>query len=216
MATVAEFSVPTSAFPFAGLFEAAPEATVELERVVPVGNVLVPYLWVRRVDGDRLRSVVEREAAVGSAAVVDDLGDEFLLRVEWAPDERDFLRAIADAEVSILSATGTADGWTFEVRAESNDRIAAFRSTCRDAGIPAALRTLHSLEPVANGRSVRLTGPQREALLLAYRRGYFDHPRRATLEEIAAELGISRQALAARLRRGHRRLVEDVLDPAAG
>ncbi|AEH36174.1 helix-turn-helix domain-containing protein [Halopiger xanaduensis] len=48
---------------------------------------------------------------------------------------------------------------------------------------------------------------QLEALELAYERGYFDEPRRATLEDLAAGVGITRQSLAGRLRRGHRNLL---------
>lgn len=52
-------------------------------------------------------------------------------------------------------------------------------------------------------------------------RGYFDEPRRATLDDLASELGITRQSLAGRLRRGHRNLLaglfgfgEQVQNPA--
>jgi len=47
-----------------------------------------------------------------------------------------------------------------------------------------------------------LTDPQREALVLAYERGYFNSPREVTMEELGAELGITQQAVASRLRRG--------------
>ncbi|MFC7027483.1 helix-turn-helix domain-containing protein [Halomicroarcula sp. GCM10025710] len=43
------------------------------------------------------------------------------------------------------------------------------------------------------------------------RAGFFDEPRTATLEDVAAELGISRQAVANRLRRGHRALIREML-----
>lgn len=43
---------------------------------------------------------------------------------------------------------------------------------------------------------------QREALILAVERGYFAVPRETKLEEIAEELGITRQAASERVRRG--------------
>ncbi|WP_394349503.1 helix-turn-helix domain-containing protein [Natronococcus pandeyae] len=46
-----------------------------------------------------------------------------------------------------------------------------------------------------------LTTPQREALACAVRHGYFEIPRRISLEELAAELGVTHQALSERLRR---------------
>jgi predicted DNA binding protein len=44
--------------------------------------------------------------------------------------------------------------------------------------------------------------------LLAYERGFFDIPRRATAADLAAELDVSRQAVSERLRRGYAALVE--------
>jgi predicted DNA binding protein len=51
------------------------------------------------------------------------------------------------------------------------------------------------------------TPEQREALVTAYEMGYFTEPRETSLEEIAAELGISPTAVAGRLKRGMRSLV---------
>ncbi|WP_255681438.1 helix-turn-helix domain-containing protein [Natrinema sp. SYSU A 869] len=47
-----------------------------------------------------------------------------------------------------------------------------------------------------------VTPEQREALLLALERGYFDTPRKVTLTELAEEFDISSQALSDRIRRG--------------
>jgi predicted DNA binding protein len=44
--------------------------------------------------------------------------------------------------------------------------------------------------------------------LLALERGYYDEPREATLDDLAGEVGISRQAYARRLRRGYRTLIQ--------
>jgi predicted DNA binding protein len=41
--------------------------------------------------------------------------------------------------------------------------------------------------------------------------GYFEEPRAATLDEIAAELDITRQSLSQRLRRGHHALIANTI-----
>jgi predicted DNA binding protein len=56
-----------------------------------------------------------------------------------------------------------------------------------------------------------LTRAQREALGLAFDRGYFDVPRDGSLDEMATNLDISPQALSDRLRRGQRNLLEVAL-----
>ena len=52
-----------------------------------------------------------------------------------------------------------------------------------------------------------LTDSQREALLVAFERGYFEEPRNATLSDVAAELDISQPAASGLLRRGIKRLI---------
>ncbi len=52
-----------------------------------------------------------------------------------------------------------------------------------------------------------LTDSQREALLVAFERGYFEDPRNATLSDVAADLEISQPAASGLLRRGINRLI---------
>lgn len=56
-----------------------------------------------------------------------------------------------------------------------------------------------------------LTRPRYEALRAAYDRGYFEVPREIDLQELAAELDISHQALGERLRRAKADLVEQTI-----
>lgn len=60
-----------------------------------------------------------------------------------------------------------------------------------------------------------LTPLQRKALNEALRKGFFDWPRRISLEELSRELGISKVTLSEHLRRGERKLLESVLGNGA-
>lgn len=211
MATIAEFAISADAFPLGHVFEALPDVTIEIERVVPTGDAVLPYFWVRNVPVERVRETLETEGALQSFTVVDDLGDQGLVRADWDPAVEGVLTGVVDAELTLLSATGTEDEWVFEFRAESSDRIAAFQRYCTDRDIDAELVRLHAVDDQSATGQYSLTPDQREALLLAFERGYFDFPRETTLDELAAELGIARQSFADRLRRGHRNLIGDVL-----
>jgi predicted DNA binding protein len=79
-----------------------------------------------------------------------------------------------------------------------------------------ALTALHALTPVESTPEATLTDAQHEALVLAYERGYFDSPRGVTLAELGAELGVSQQAVGARLRRGIRRTLARTLTALEG
>ena len=54
-----------------------------------------------------------------------------------------------------------------------------------------------------------LTDKQYEALNLAFQRGYYDVPRRCTLEELAGILGIKRVAMQERIRRAELRIMNE-------
>ena len=57
-----------------------------------------------------------------------------------------------------------------------------------------------------------LTPAQAEAMKTAYEMGYFEVPRGASSETVAAELGVSKSAFLERLRRGERALLRHILD----
>jgi predicted DNA binding protein len=205
---IAEFTLRAGDFPLGRVFEGHPETSLELDRVVPSGETVIPYFWVQ--DPDRrlgeIRAVFEGLAALRSVSLVDDLGELGLFRAEWEPDSLGIMSAIAATDVSVLSASGTAAGWTFELRAASAERFAEFQRYCLEHDVDLTLGRLSSLSEV-RAADHGLTAEQREALALAYREGYYEEPRGTDLETLAATLGISRQALSGRLQRGYRTLV---------
>jgi len=58
----------------------------------------------------------------------------------------------------------------------------------------------------------RLTEKQQEAVSLAFRLGYFDTPRKVSVDELAQKLGLSSSTLAVHLRRAERRLLAEMLN----
>jgi predicted DNA binding protein len=212
MSTIANVEFDPGVFLLGAIFERFPDAVIELERLVPTGDALVPYFWVRGIseeDAETLDRCLPDEA-VGRR--VDSVGDEHLVRVAWDPVTRQgILQGVIESGLALVSAVGTTDGWRFELRGDEHESIARFQSHCQDHDIPLRLTGVHALAPIRDG-DYGLTDKQREALVLAHQRGYYDSPRESNLEEVAAELGISRQALASRLRRGTRRLLETTVD----
>lgn len=69
----------------------------------------------------------------------------------------------------------------------------------------------HIYNPTIPDEESTLSPQQRDALLTAYRQGYFEVPRRTTLSELADTVEISDSALSQRLRRGTGALVEQTL-----
>lgn len=202
MATEAAFTVLAGEFPLGSIFEEFPAATVELERVVPNDEVVIPYAWVYGVRVDDVEAAFSAHPGVRSLRLVDTVDGQYLLRVEWNSAYRGVLSALAATRVPLLEAVGTSERWLFRIRGDRRDDVAAFYDRCQEWGVPVTMTELHSLTSRQRSREAALTEAQREALVLAYERGYFNTPRGVTMAELGSELGISQQAVGSRIRRG--------------
>lgn len=211
MATEATFTVPSDEFPLGTVFRQLPGVTVRLERVVPGADVVIPYFWVRGAQSDDIVAAFSNHPGVTNIQRVDSVEDEHLLRAEWVSDYDGILSVLAETKVPLIEAIGTDKQWTFEIRGDKRSDIATFQSRCRELDIPITLAALHALTPVETATEAAITDAQQEVLVLAYERGYFNSPRDVTMEELGDELGISQQAIASRLRRGTRRIIENTL-----
>lgn len=215
MATEATFTVPSDHFPLGSVFKHLPEVTVELERIVPARDVVIPYFWVRGTEVDDIEGVFDDHPGVRRIQFVDSVEDEYLMRVEWALDYVDVLTVLAETKIALIQATGTNEQWSFEVRGDARTDLADFQIRCRALDIPIKLTELHAITPVETATEAALTDTQQEALVLAYERGYFESPREVTLEDLGDELGISSQAVSSRLRRGTRQILGNTLPALA-
>lgn len=209
MATVAEFTVDPDVFPLGTVFQDLPGVQVELDRVVPTEESVIPYFWVEGADVDDIVAHFSEHPGVRDIEAVDRFDARHLVRCRWVAEYAGILAGLTEASVALLAGVGTADEWRFEVRSDTREAMSEFQQYCADEDIPIRVTTLQTLAPVDTDR--QMTDAQREALLLAYEEGYYDSPRTATLSELGEQLGISQQALGDRLRRGTRRLIADEL-----
>ncbi|MDG5819946.1 helix-turn-helix domain-containing protein [Natronococcus sp. A-GB7] len=211
MATEASFTVPSDEFPLGTVFEQLPDVSVELERIIPARDVVIPYFWVRGTAVDDVKEAFSEHPGVNKIQFIDSVEDEYLLRVEWAVDYDDVLTTLTETQVALIEALGTNEQWTFDIRGDTRGDLADFQSRCREMGIPITLTGLRALTPVETATEAALTDTQQEALVLAYDLGYFESPREVTMEEIGDELGITEQAVASRLRRGIKHILGSTL-----
>lgn len=210
MTAIAEFTLPPTAFPLGRVFEEYPTVRLELDCVVPTRDTMLPYFWVISSDG-RLAEILalfESFTEIRSVTLLEALDGKGLFEIDWHPGHLGLLDALARSDVTVLSAKGSAHGWLFELRSANRSEFATFQQHCRQLGISVSLAHVSELSELRAGTVHCLTDEQREALELAYSEGYYDDPRGTTLEALADQLGISRQALSARLRRGYRALIE--------
>jgi predicted DNA binding protein len=211
MATEATFTIPADQFPLGTLFKELPGVTVELERIIPAQDVVIPYFWVRGTDVEAIENAFLDHPGVESIRLVDSVEDEYLLRVKWTLDYDGVLSTLMETGVPLMKAIGTDEGWTFDIRGDNRHDIAAFQERCQELDISITLTKLQALTSIDTEAEAALTDTQQEALVLAYERGYFNTPREVTMADLGDELGISQQAVASRLRRGISSILASVL-----
>jgi len=207
MAVKASFTTDQADFPLSAVFEQLSDVTIELDRVVPTNDAVIPYFWISADDTEKLTTDLSADIGIDRVKIIDQVEKQMLVRVDWNLDHESLLTAIANTDVSLLSGMGNSEQWTFELRASEHEGLSQFQTYCRERDIPIELTELHTISPLNADQEYDLTDSQKKLLVVAYSRGYFDSPRGATQDDLADELEITRQAVSSRLQRGIRRLV---------
>ncbi len=201
MSVITEVRIPPDDFELGRILSLDEASAIELETLVPSGNATVPLFWVYELVGAGFLDTVERYPTVTSVTEMDVFEDRTLFKLDWDANQDDLFQCILNHEGQILSAMGTAEGWSFEIRFPNREALSEFQTCCEDTQTLLELtRVYNSTDPEA-GPWYGLSQPQREALMLAVQMGYYDIPRGCTTKELANELGISDQAVTERLRR---------------
>ena len=211
MSVILEFTIENDEFTLGRVLSGPPAMEIELERIVPTGNVVMPFLWVTgEAFDDFERKVIEHEY-VHDILPLDRVEDSTLYRVDWHERQNDLIRGIAETDGTILE--GRADErWHFRIRFVDHDALSSFHNYCTDHEIRIHIvRTYTEIRRTESVKQFGLTEEQREALVLGLRSGYFDTPSQVSLDELSGELDVSQQALSDRIRRGTKRVLTEAL-----
>lgn len=211
MATIVRGTIPADELALNHTLEQLPEVEVECERIVRSGeNVILPLLWVRHADRERVDAALEGDPTVETVDCLTAFEDEYLYRMEWTGDVRLLLHMLTNGEATILDAYGRNDRWQVRVLFQDREHFSLTHDFADEHGLSFDVRSIREMEGEPAGR-FGLTDGQYRALVTAAERGYYAVPSEVSLEELADELGVSHQSLSERLRRGTGALVEDAL-----
>jgi predicted DNA binding protein len=213
---IAEFEIDCAALPLVEIAAAVPAATVETEIQFNHGDRPPFLVHVTHDDPAAVERAFESVAFVGEYTLVGRAGDTRRYQVIPAVgieaqlgdalDDLDGLRALATAEAIIERIRVTPTGWRQTGWFADRAAFEEFRRFWHRNDAFTLRRLTRGGEPADPGDG--LTDPQREALRTAYEMGYFEIPQGASLDEVAARLGITASSLSERLRRAQTHLIE--------
>lgn len=204
MAVIVEFTLDSEDFPFGRATSGDPDVRVQLERVIPLKQARIPFVWAAGEDGnlDEFERHLRTSEIVENVEALTRVGDNVLYYVEWYQDGETFLNGLAETGGTIMEAHGDST-WSFTVRFRDHAHLTQFHQFFQNEGFPVYIERITSLDDEPGSEyGFGLTPAQRDTLIMAVENGYFAIPRETSLEDIAEEVGISSQAASERIRRG--------------
>ena len=213
MSVIASVRLSGADFALGRAFGTLSDTTVRVDSIVPITSAVMPYFWVEAENPDTVTAALEDATMIDAVTIIDDMETKQLLKIDWngCPDE--LVSILLDTDAIVLEASMADDEWTFRLRFRDYDDLSTFSRRCREQDIGIELQQLFSPSRPAEDSQYELTPEQREVLVTAVERGYFEIPRDVTLDELGEIMGISDSAASQRLRRGLATLLDaTVLD----
>jgi predicted DNA binding protein len=209
MIPIVDITVPADSFELGRLLEELPGVHVELERIAPLRNSLLPLFWVSNVDEDRVIAILEESPLTDEVRYLTGDGERKLFEVRWSLEVNGLVQAMRDTDARLLGGESVGKGWDFRLQFPKHDKLDVFRDQCDENGIPIVLRRIYHPRYPRDGNP--MTAAQQEAVLAAYEQGYFEVPRKVSMNELAAAFEISDSAYSQRLRRGLSTLIYETM-----
>jgi len=229
MGYLAEYTVHCDSLPLVDVATRMPEATLTVRVGQPNQGGPPPFVvTVESPDLDAAEATLESSPFV--AEKVRLAADAEARRYRIVPattmeeqlgpvvSDVERLRELAATEAVLEHAEVVRDGWRQRRRCADRSAFDEYWSFWREEASVTIHRLVESPDCEAGSpASSALSDRQQEALLTAFRLGYFEVPRGATLSDVAAELDISPPSASERLRRAQRALIAGSLDaPSTG
>ncbi|MFC4357259.1 helix-turn-helix domain-containing protein [Halobium salinum] len=214
MTVIAEITIPSEEFDLGRVTQTTEDLRIELERVVPMGEGVMPFFWATGGtpdDFDAFERHVRENELVEDLSALARVDDRVLYQVVWGDIAESLTTVLARCHATILEARGNGH-WFFRLRFRDHKGLTEFHNLATEADIGFHVERIYTVDEEYGAKyNLDLTPEQQEAILLAVESGYFGVPRGATLDDIADELGISSQAASERVRRGADTVLRKVL-----
>ncbi|WP_129116719.1 helix-turn-helix domain-containing protein [Halegenticoccus tardaugens] len=176
----------------------------DVKSAVPVDSHLFAIVWI---SGNNIATGVtafQKDPHVDHVDLITETEGEAIYQVTWGPELPVLVECLQDANGVIISAILIDDSWSLSLRFPNRHAASQFYENYDASDTPLSIRRIRSRELSHQdlGSDRRVTPKQHHVLTLALKSGYFEIPRRATLNDLASELDVSGQAVSECLRRG--------------
>ncbi|HZD42559.1 MAG TPA: helix-turn-helix domain-containing protein [Methanomicrobiales archaeon] len=207
--TITDIRVSADAFPLGRILRAYPDVELELERIIPTKEGIIPLFWVESDREKEVEETLREDPLVEDIVELTRTPERILYSVNWSPEIDALIRVMVDLGVDVLTGEGTANFWEFRLQFQNREQLAQFRRTCQDKDVP--LELLRVYNPIMPPEEGPLTAEQKDALATAFENGYWAVPREISQGDLADLVGVSDNSMSQRLRRGVKVAVAELL-----
>ncbi len=165
------------------------------------------FYHIESSDFQQFEAGLRNDRTIGDFERVIDTGDNKAIYSFVYTEEAKILSpVISAANGVILDMENDGSAWTLTIWIPERTDLAHLWDYAEQNDVDIELLRVNEYAGIGT-TDAGLTESQREALLTAFERGYFEEPRNATLSDVAADLDISQPAASGLLRRGIKRLI---------
>jgi predicted DNA binding protein len=207
MAVIIDVEVPADQFALGRLLEQYPGIHIEIVRVIPIRNGVIPLFWVEGADPDDIQATIRSDPMAEGIRLLTETDGRYLFEIRWSSAVNSLIIPMLLSRAEVLIAEGTADRWSFRLQFANQSMLSDFRQRCEDNDIQFELRALYNPTIPDESPKEELSAEQYDILAIAHEKGYFHVPRDIQLGEVADLIGISDSAASQRMRRGLNRVV---------
>ncbi|WP_435157582.1 bacterio-opsin activator domain-containing protein [Haladaptatus sp. DFWS20] len=209
MPTITYITLPGESFAFGRLLMENPNMYIEIERLVPLGDRVLPFFWITDGSPEDIEDALESQSIVESVTQLTKVDDRYLYQVTWSSEVDGVVDALFETNGVILEGQGIAGRWELRLRFPEHGDLRRFNDICLEEEIQVEVNGIYN--PHAPSVEDQLTPAQWQTLATAFAIGYYDVPRKATLSDLAKNFNVTEQAISQRLRRAMKAVVSSKL-----
>lgn len=212
MSTFIEATLPARQFALHETLHQYPSAEFDILRLANGTDQSMSYIWITGDGLEGLFEAIANDSSTERVEVITRLEIEYLVRLKW--NTRVQLVFSILLEEGMIMELNLKDGiWRFRILVSDRASVSKTTDLCSEYGIDLEVNRISPLSSAVRRGRNGLSDTQFDTILRAYHEGFYCVPRGTTCQDLAADLGISHQALSERLRRGHATLIENTLSP---
>lgn len=208
MGLTAEFQLRSPQLPLTNVAGAMSDLTFRLESAKqPHSGPVVFFVRVSGPSFEGMKAAFTESPSVSEHVLISEVESMRMYQLVLANARPAFLDTLWFHKTFPESVVIMPDGWRIKQQFTNRDEFSEYREFWQTLDFSFILDRLYD-STNTDAEVIAVSDKQREALLTAYKAGYFSVPQETTLDEVAEALEISRSALAERLHRAQSHLIE--------